>query len=67
MELAKIEFEPIGFGLHKHNMPCAVCREKPAVFCTPEMVFQPCWDCQKRGYKIYVPGKILRFLLERLT
>ena len=30
-----------------HNMPCAVCRERKAVYRMPEGVFAPCWECQR--------------------
>lgn len=33
-----------------HNMPCSVCWLKPAV--AEGGVFQPCWECQKIGWKL---------------
>ena len=33
-----------------HNMPCAVCREEPAVFVLHAGFFEPCWTCQELGW-----------------
>lgn len=35
-----------------HNMPCAVCHTNKAVLHLNEGVFEPCWDCQRKGWKI---------------
>jgi hypothetical protein len=39
-----------------HDMACAVigCK-KPAVYDMPTMVFQPCWQHQREGYKLLRP------------
>lgn len=29
-----------------HDMPCAVCLVKPAVYDLGNGTFQPCWNCQ---------------------
>lgn len=33
-----------------HNMPCAVCRERPAVLDLSRGAFDPCWECQENGW-----------------
>jgi len=35
----------------KHNMPCAVCGKKKAVFEINYGRFQPCWECQDAGWR----------------
>jgi hypothetical protein len=34
----------------EHNMPCAICLTKHAVYNMDEGFFEPCWDCQKLGW-----------------
>lgn len=34
-----------------HNMPCAVCRQGPAVYDFGTDVFEPCWHCQRREWR----------------
>jgi ribosomal protein L37AE/L43A len=41
-----------GFMEMRHNYLCAVCRNRIAVIETWSGVLQPCWDCQKSGYKL---------------
>lgn len=66
MELNELKIEHLVLGLHEHNMRCAICRDKHAVFTSPEMIFLPCWDCQKKGWKTVQLtgwlGKILDWL-----
>jgi len=51
MELAKIEVNDYGGApFASHNMPCPICREKPAVLSMNEGTFQPCWSCQRTGW-----------------
>lgn len=52
MELQEIQIQAIGPGLHEHNMRCAICWDNHAVFTSPEMIFLPCWDCQKKGWRL---------------
>ena len=59
MELAPLEIEPIGPGLHTHNQRCAVCRDNHAVFSSPEMIFLPCWACQKKGWRLIKPDGLV--------
>lgn len=40
------------FMAQNHNYLCAVCRERSAVIETWHGILQPCWDCQRRGYKL---------------
>lgn len=35
-----------------HNYPCPVCKVSSAVYVIPTGIFEPCWDCQKKGYKV---------------
>jgi hypothetical protein len=53
MDLFDLRIEPIGAGAHTHNMRCAICRDRHAVFTSPEMIFLPCWECQKQGYRTF--------------
>ena len=34
-----------------HNMPCAVCRALPAVLALNSGRFEPCWTCQRAGWR----------------
>lgn len=45
--LLRPTIDVIGPGAFRHNMPCAVCGSRHAVFSTPEAVFKPCWTCQE--------------------
>ena len=38
--------------LATHNYPCPVCKVSSAVYNMSNGIFQPCWDCEKKGYKI---------------
>jgi hypothetical protein len=56
-----------GAPVAEHNMPCAVCRSRHAVLVLDKGVFEPCWECQSRGWQLkqrrgalYMIGKILR-------
>lgn len=47
-ELADVYLE--NHGLYaEHNMPCAVCLERKAVFDCQELEFHPCGQCQRAG------------------
>lgn len=46
------------YMLANHNYPCPVCKLKHAVLVTNTGIFEPCWDCQKKGYKIVKATKI---------
>lgn len=35
-----------------HDMPCAVCRTRPAVLDLASGVFEPCWECQSDGWQL---------------
>lgn len=53
MELAKIEWNDFGGApICEHNMPCAVCWTKPAVYLMNDSHFEPCWKCQEKGWKL---------------
>lgn len=49
--LAKIEMHGDGMFV-EHNMPCAVCGKKHAVYNMNEGTFSPCWACQIKGHKL---------------
>jgi hypothetical protein len=51
LELAEIKFEDDGF-LGDHNMPCAVCVKRHAIWNHNRRLFSPCWECQRAGYKL---------------
>lgn len=38
----------------EHNMPCAVCLQRHAVYHMNEGIFHPCWWCQYQGWEIRV-------------
>jgi hypothetical protein len=50
VDLAEITVENLGPAA-LHNMPCAVCREKPAVLDLSRGLMEPCWTCQERGWE----------------
>lgn len=35
-----------------HDYSCPVCRKQSAVLDHSAGLMQPCWDCQKKGYKL---------------
>lgn len=45
-------FDYGGSPVATHNMPCAVCRTRHAVIMLSEGIFQPCWECQAKGWKL---------------
>jgi hypothetical protein len=51
MKKAPIKVKWIG-PVCEHNYLCAVCWKKSAVFDANTWIMQPCWDCQKKGYKV---------------
>lgn len=45
----RVKLEPIGMGLFAHNLTCWICNKDSAVYsASPEWIFKPCWDCQKK-------------------
>jgi len=50
VELLKIKIESDGGPWCIHDMPCAVCGINHAVYDLSVGKFQPCWDCQKKGF-----------------
>ena len=40
-----------------HNMPCAVCWSRAAVLNLNDGVFEPCWECQRTGFKLKRPSR----------
>ena len=36
----------------EHDMPCAVCRVRPAVLNLNVGMFEPCWTCQEQGFRL---------------
>lgn len=31
-----------------HSVICWICNEQSAVYCMPDWIFKPCWDCQSK-------------------
>lgn len=46
-----------------HNMPCAVCRVRPAVYYINRDVFMPCWSCRQDGWELVRPESWWKKLL----
>ena len=47
----------------EHNMPCAVCGGKHAVYLMHEGIFEPCCDCKKKGWlTIQLTPRWIKFL-----
>lgn len=40
-----------------HNYPCPVCKIDSSVYNINNGIFQPCRDCEKKGYKIVKVSK----------
>ncbi len=61
------------FG-YTHTFPCPVCRKRHAILNGSEGVFEPCYDCQSRGWFLVDIGKmrwwqfwgLLRYLKNRM-
>ena len=57
-EMIKVEIDDLGGSpIAEHNMPCAVCHERKAVYnlsanVPKSGVFDPCWRCQEKGWFI---------------
>jgi hypothetical protein len=50
-----------------HDMPCAICRDMPAVLDLSTGVMQPCWGCQKNGWRLVrATGNITKHILKSL-
>ena len=66
MKTMKVEIEAYGPGAHRHNVPCPIHGDKePAVFCSPEMIFQPSWKAQREGWKtVKADNWFKRFVLK---
>lgn len=43
-----IKYGPVA----KHDQPCHVCWTASAVYDLNTQVFQPCWTCQQKGWKL---------------
>lgn len=46
----------------EHDMPCAVCRQAPAVLDLSIGVFRPCWKCQESWNMAHRPVLMPRWL-----
>lgn len=63
LELLKPTVITDGGPWAEHNMPCPVCLKKSAVLNIGTGVYQPCWDCQKRGViTLQLPKWLRRWL-----
>lgn len=38
----------------EHDQACAVCGERKAVLDLGNGIFDPCWDCQTRGWRLTI-------------
>lgn len=53
MELAKIEINDFGGApICEHNMPCAICGTRHAVYFLNEGLFLPCRECEAKGWRL---------------
>lgn len=48
-----------------HDMVCAVCQQNHAVLDLSVGHYLPCWRCQRDGYMLVRPPKLLRGLARR--
>lgn len=66
MKLAKIKMDDFGGApVCDHNMPCAVCGIKPAVYQLNLGYFHPCWNCQEEGWRIIqMKSKRMKWILK---
>ena len=55
-QLARIDIRDEGLWAD-HNMPCSVCGIRHAVLFLNSGVFEPCWECQDRGWRLRRKGK----------
>lgn len=62
LEIAKIEIRDHGI-IVEHNMPCAVCQTKKAVYLINNQTFMPCWECQDKGYRTIKLSKFKQWLI----
>ena len=49
-----------GAPVAEHDVVCAVCRIESAVLVLNTGVFQPCWNCQKKGWRTMIVPRWLR-------
>jgi hypothetical protein len=62
MELHKPQIFTDGGPWAKHDHACSICHEKKSVLVLNTGHFQPCWDCQKTGFRtVKIPKLIRRF------
>lgn len=62
---AKFEYLDLGICV-EHNYLCAVCKENSAVLNMDGYILQPCWDCQKKDYKLLKLNWLGKFLIKYL-
>lgn len=52
----EVDKTPFKYSTHfmgmRHNYYCSVCKEKPGVQSCNTGELQPCWDCQKTGWRL---------------
>lgn len=52
----------------EHNYICGVCHKNSAVFQVNTGIFQPCWDCQNKGYIVKKSAiEIIRIKLQGIV
>lgn len=50
----------------EHDQACAVCRQRKAVLDLHTGIFEPCWDCQRIGWRLMIPTPMGRRWWERM-
>ena len=67
MKPMKIEIVTDGGPWAIHNMPCSQCGINKAVLEMWDETFQPCWECQKKGYATKKMPKWVKRLLDKVN
>ena len=52
MNIAETVFHTDGGPWVDHNMPCGICSTAHAVYNMHNGVFEPCWGCQRKGWRV---------------
>lgn len=67
MKLAKIVVNDFGGApFADHNMPCFICGIEPAVYNLNTGIFEPCWKCQGKGWRIVRRSTSFRDWLKKI-
>lgn len=52
-----------GSPVATHNHACAVCLHRPSVFNLNTGRMEPCWECQRAGWRIFRVSRFWRWVL----